>query len=87
MGRFSQAYQEDHQGVFRPETTEILGRKLTSDTLPFSAVQESVLIPEPEKNQILETGNIWLETKIKLHARLIDEIDLAQLDGLESETP
>ena len=85
MGRFSEAYQEDHQGLFRPEITEVLDQKLTPDTLPFSATQESVLIPELEKDQRLETGNIWLETKIKLHARLIDEIDLAQLDGLESE--
>jgi len=85
MGRFSQAYQEDHQGVFRPEISEVLNHKLTSETPPFSAVQEQVLIPEPKKDQILETGNIWLETKIKLHTRLIDEIDLAQLDGLESE--
>jgi len=53
MGRFSQAYQEDHQGVFRPETTEISGRKLTSDTLPFSAVQESVLIPDVKKYMLL----------------------------------
>jgi len=85
MGRFSQAYQEDYQGVFRPVTTEFSDQKLMPDTPPFSAEQKSVLIPEPEKDQISETGNIWLETKIKLHTRLIDEIDLAQLDGLESE--
>jgi len=31
-----------------------------------------------------EKTKAWLDTKIKLHARLIDEIDLAALDGLET---
>ncbi|MEP1230299.1 MAG: hypothetical protein ABJG88_06455, partial [Litorimonas sp.] len=30
------------------------------------------------------TDKAWLETKIKLHARLIEEIDLTSLDGLET---
>jgi len=85
MGRFSQAYQEINQGVFRPEMSQVLKPKLTPKTLPSDAKLESISIPEPEKDQTLETANVWLETKIKLHARLIDEIDLAQLDGLESE--
>ena len=40
-------------------------------------------IPKPTKPQQTEDEK-FLETKIKLHARLIDEIDLTALDGLDT---
>jgi pilus assembly protein CpaF len=82
MGRFSQAFTEDiQQGITptaRPVTKAILETELSSEILPLATIAA-------EKLPVLETGSVWLETKIKLHTRLIDEIDLAQLDGLESE--
>jgi len=81
MGRFSQAFEaqtgpEPGQDapVFIPEEVEL--------SAPPPLAQAA---PEPEAQTVpMAAGNAWLDTKIKLHTRLIDEIDLAQLDGLES---
>ncbi len=81
MGRFSQAFEAQtkpapvHDApVFIPEEVE-----LTAAPPPVETA------PEPEAQTVpTAAGNAWLDTKIKLHTRLIDEIDLAQLDGLES---
>ncbi len=41
--------------------------------------------PTPAPLRLQETGgNSWLEMKIKLHGRLIEEIDLTALDGMET---
>jgi len=62
-----------------PNTSELNNSK------PNHPAKESVTKtaqPEPSKDKFQDTA--WLETKIKLHARLIDEIDLTSLDGLET---
>lgn len=83
MGRFSQALIEDI-GLeslaplpldVAPETPAA-----TEESIPASKQNETLDLTKPT-----QSGNHWLETKIKLHTRLIDEIDLAQLDGLESD--
>jgi len=40
--------------------------------------------PKSEDDKNIGKKTAWLNTKIKLHARLIDEIDLTSLDGLET---
>ena len=81
MGRFSQALLEDTafdlQAVPAPILTTSIPAEPAFETKSFEDEQPAFQAPE--------TGNAWLETKIKLHTRLIDEIDLAQLDGLESD--
>ena len=88
MGRFSQALMDDlgqeFPSVALPPKPEVNNEKTVS-AMPIEPSAEKLVedsIPEPE---VIEAGNAWLDTKIKLHTRLIDEIDLAQLDGLESE--
>lgn len=86
MGRFSQALIEDLGHGFTPSTPPIVSVKATAsmpaevcEAMPGSGKDECT-DAEPK-----QSGNAYLDTKIKLHTRLIDEIDLAQLDGLESE--
>lgn len=85
MGRFSKAYDEQTQQpdmqtvpAFVPEAVAL--NPVETASLPIAAT------PAKEVAQTVPTaaGNEWLDTKIKLHSRLIDEIDLAHLDGLES---
>ena len=49
----------------------------------FKPTQESPKVDLDNQQDKLQ-DKAWLETKIKLHARLIDEIDLTSLDGLET---
>lgn len=82
MGRFTQALIEDLGQVNIPavhaNSGPLISPKIVSDASPKPEVAPTeTAIPT-------EAGNEWLDTKIKLHTRLIDEIDLAQLDGLES---
>jgi len=84
MGRFSKAYDNQFQQtdvpaepVFVPEEVDLTAREITPQPdpiLPPKKVEE----PAPTTS-----GNEWLDTKIKLHSRLINEIDLAHLDGLD----
>ena len=85
MGRFSQALIEDFQQDSLRVTTPAVDLPTAKDTHPAITAQKIVEIHEDETAVPAKSGNVWLETKIKLHTRLIDEIDLAQLDGLESE--
>ena len=42
---------------------------------------------KPEKKELdpkAAARKIWLETKVRIHARLVEEIDLAALDGLDT---
>jgi len=85
MGRFSQAFSEDSLLGLTTPAMPVAEKTLIAKKISDTSLIEAVEIPKSEKEPVLETGNVWLETKIKLHTRLIDEIDLAQLDGLESE--
>jgi len=40
-------------------------------------------IPKP---QTTNTADDWLATKVRIHSRLIDEVDLASLDGMDTPT-
>ncbi len=79
MGRFSQALIEDLGYGVQPVPPQIAMPNV--DIAPID-IEIPELPPEPV---VQDEGNVWLDTKIKLHTRLIDEIDLAQLDGLESQ--
>lgn len=86
MGRFSQALIEDLGHGFTPSTPPIVSVKATA-SMPAKVCEA---MPDTGKDECIDagpkqSGNAYLDTKIKLHTRLIDEIDLAQLDGLESE--
>ena len=86
MGRFSQALTDDIQHGQAPVVTSAPDVAAIQPALiPETPKTSPAEPPKAKKTPVLETGNVWLETKIKLHTRLIDEIDLAQLDGLESE--
>lgn len=91
MGRFSRAFetQTEHKAVtpvFVPETVELVPAPQTNETRLEAPIEAPIApIAEPTSQTVpTASGNAWLDTKIKLHTRLIDEIDLAQLDGLES---
>ena len=75
MGRFSNA--------FDAQTSDTSAAPLTEHILPEIVAPVAVPIPEA-KVEIVPLDDEFLNTKIKLHTRLIDEFDLAQLDGLES---
>jgi pilus assembly protein CpaF len=79
MGRFSQALIDDFgRGAQAAPSPVFVPEAVT----PAVVISPEATPVEPVSQGI---GNVWLETKIKLHTRLIDEIDLAQLDGLESQ--
>lgn len=86
MGRFAKAFHDQNQPAVTPkETAEFDEIEYEDHYDPIQIVEKNEVneTPEPELAPI-ESGNAWLDTKIKLHTRLIDEIDLAMLDGLES---
>lgn len=79
MGRFSQALIDDLGRGDQPAPSPVF---VPEAITPAAVILQKATTVEPVSQ---EMGNVWLETKIKLHTRLIDEIDLAQLDGLESQ--
>jgi len=87
MGRFSRALIEDigqaKPMVASPLAVPAITPEIVSSETEHLQIPETVSLSEGAMPK--EAGNEWLDTKIKLHTRLIDEIDLAQLDGLESE--
>lgn len=86
MGRFAKAFENQHQHAGAScETALVPDVKNTDDYAPIAIVEENNVDLAPKVDLApIESGNAWLDTKIKLHTRLIDEIDLAMLDGLES---
>jgi len=83
MGRFSQALQNNaalNPVVAVPTVAPVFMPEVVATDAPAlpPVIEEPDLTPTPLDDE-------WLNTKIELHARLIDEIDLAQLDVLEPE--
>jgi pilus assembly protein CpaF len=82
MGRFSQAFE-----TATPENQVNFDAQAPVQNTPVFEPElvdiPAVVTPEPEP-RIVPLDDEFLNTKIKLHTRLIDEFDLAQLDGLES---
>jgi len=85
MGRFSKilnASNAPSAEVHSPEKPAESGTpreliELAEKTRPVSPVQ-------PAEKPKVSTEDDWLNTKIKMHSRLIDEIDLTSLDGMET---
>jgi len=85
MGRFSSALNDDLELSVQPMLHPMPEADVYSEKTHDGEDEKDALTPEVIQPIVRQTTNPWLETKIKLHTRLIDEIDLAQLDGLESE--
>lgn len=85
MGRFSKVYEDQTQQTDMPAMPVFVPEEVNLNPVE-TAPLASPVAPIEDTPQIVPTAaeNEWLDTKIKLHARLIDEIDLAHLDGLES---
>jgi len=81
MGRFTTYLKETHQEVkkdplYGPETLIEPVEKMVQIE-PSNVAKQQVSAPLPIRDPLLEI-------KIKLHRRLIDEFDLASLEGLET---
>ena len=87
MGRFSQALLEDANFADTSASRDVVQVNIQPELVVDKAETPPSIVENntPKSAPPVDSGNVWLETKIKLHTRLIDEIDLAQLDGLESD--
>lgn len=95
MGRFSKFLQEDSaldsaQALASSVPSEALsdGPEALIQMVKDSPVGDGVLTPkdapEPKIDARAAARKHRLETKVRIHARLVDEIDLATLDGLDT---
>lgn len=90
MGRFSKilnTVSEAKAPISSP--MEIAAKNTPQDLIAvvetIKAVQEAVEpAPAPAPSASPSKEDDWLDIKIKMHSRLIDEIDLAALDGMET---
>lgn len=85
MGRFSKLLDTLDPPIDALATQEKLPQAGTPQDLIELADKTELRAPS-EAVEIPKTSNEddWLNTKIKMHSRLIDEIDLAALDGMET---
>ncbi len=58
-------------------------RDLIQAVTPTQSSDPQNAIPKP---QTTNTADDWLATKVRIHSRLIDEVDLASLDGMDTPT-
>lgn len=84
MGRFSKILS----GIASSETLIVAPSKMVSESSPQELISV-VKTVEPIKehkvpSKVSSKEDEWLDIKIKMHSRLIDEIDLAALDGMET---
>jgi len=95
MGRFTQAIglQDKAKAAPQERPARIMPELATVATQPAPAPE---LAPAPVKAspskkpkstqpQELSEQQKWFETKMKIHGRLLDEIDLASIEGLEED--
>jgi len=86
MGRFSKILNEV-QPQITPPAPQSKRATEGSPTELIKAVEAAPLEPITPKPKPVKTAQEdWLDTKIKLHGRLIDEIDLTALDGMDTPT-
>ena len=89
MGRFTQAFDQHAAAGDVPTAPRYVETPLGPESLIADVALPETPVPEitPELSSEpvpVPLDNAFLNTKIKLHTRLIDEIDLASLDGMES---
>lgn len=94
MGRFSKAI--DKAGQDRPAQRPHRVRATGNPTDLFKDVSATLAAPTPSapakskpvppKRPPKSAEADWLDTKVRIHSRLIDEVDLSALDGLDRQT-
>jgi len=85
MGRFSKLLDTFEAS----ETTDVAVTKAAESGIPQDliklAAEASAVAPvTPVQKPKSSKEDDWLNTKIKMHSRLIDEIDLTALDGMDT---
>jgi pilus assembly protein CpaF len=88
MGRFSLARQPAPKPAAAPEAPPEPAAPAAAAAPPVSAPIAPPPAPKPAEAKAAEAkaakaGNKQLDTRLKLHARLIEELDLSKLDKLE----
>lgn len=85
MGRFTKILNEMDQANKAAPQAEPSSKAAGPESLvKLVETAKTVATPKPKKDKPKTYQEVFLETKIKLHSRLIDEIDLTALDGLET---
>ena len=84
MGRFSKILS----GIASSETHIVAPSKMVSESSPQELISVVKTVEPIKEHKVPSKASSkedeWLDIKIKMHSRLIDEIDLAALDGMET---
>jgi len=67
--------------VSRPDHTPDM-----ADAMRDQKPENKLSLPANPQNEPDTLSQNWLDTKLRIHSRLIDEVDLAALDGLDTPT-
>jgi len=67
--------------VSRPDHTPDM-----ADAMRDQKPENKLSLPANPQNEPDTLSQNWLDTKLRIHSRLIDEVDLATLDGLDTPT-
>ena len=80
MGRFSKQriHTTAKMGHNIVDPVKPQGPEALIETIKATAITE---MPAPPRTQ----QQLWLDTKVRIHARLIEDIDLAALEGMETQ--
>lgn len=92
MGRFSKFLTEEpapqpRQNVQEQQALPIAGPEalITDVTSPETSISTQAKAEDRSPESLRKAAQkTWLETKVRIHARLIEDIDLAALDGLDT---
>ena len=87
MGRFSKIIEQVHGTKPAEMDWQQAPEQLVVSGSPAELIEVVQPAPvAPIENPVKAEDTAWLDLKIKLHSRIIDEIDLTALDGLDSPT-